>query len=396
LLAVAGALIVIALSIFLGSTFSTLGTPGQAAVIAALVAASAFGAIKSKKYFTIISNFLAVLSALFLGAGLWAAAILKLFPISWASPIESPYVPAVILAVGTYSFFMGKRFSIFGFSALAAPAVASAVLVFSSTYLANILANASSGRSLAGIAMLAVSVGAFATVLVGRLTLTSRLTLSAEAKKLAKSSKKADEDDKSADEREADYQSDLREREINALTGIYRASVVGSLSYLAVQTVFMLQVVVENVFTPVLEVAVTPEPISLLSLGLFWLLGAFAIERIGAKYTASGSVRPAVKNFAWITGFGFTAFALSVLTATLQPAAASSVIEETNIFMLVLNGLVGAAFLFSVPKALAESMPRSVPLRRWAVMLKGIGLPRPIRGARGLPESGRRGWSGGV
>jgi hypothetical protein len=255
---------------------------------------------------------------------------------------------------------MGKRFSIFGFSALAAPAVASAVLVFSSTYLANILANASSGRSLAGIAMLAVSVGAFATVLVGRLTLTSRLTLSAEAQKLAKSSKKADEDDKSADEREADYQSDLREREINALTGIYRASVVGSLSYLAVQTVFMLQVVVENVFTPVLEVAVTPEPISLLSLGLFWLLGAFAIERIGAKYTASGSVRPAVKNFAWITGFGFTAFALSVLTATLQPAAASGVIEETNIFMLVLNGLVGAAFLFSVPKALAESMPRSV------------------------------------
>lgn len=361
LLAVAGALIVIALSIFLGSTFSTLGTPGQAAVIAALVAASAFGAIKSKKYFTIISNFLAVLSALFLGAGLWAAAILKLFPISWASPIESPYVPAVILAVGTYSFFMGKRFSIFGFSALAAPAVASAVLVFSATYLANILANASSGRSLAGIAMLAVSVGAFATVLVGRLTLTSRLALSAEAKKLAKSSKKkADEDDKSADEREADYQRDLREREINALTGIYRASVVGSLSYLAVQTLFIVQALGAALLSPVLDIAATPEPISLLSLGLFWILGAFAIERIGAKYTASGSVRPAVKSFAWITGFGFTAFALSVLTATLQPAAASGVIEETNIFMLVLNGLFGAAFLFSVPKSLAESMPRSV------------------------------------
>jgi hypothetical protein len=131
LLAVAGALIVIALSIFLGSTFSTLGVYGQAAVIAALVAASAFGAIKSKKYFTIISNFLAVLSSMFLGAGLWAAALLGLFPASWASPMQSPYVPAVVLAVGTYSFFMGKRFSIFGFSALAAPAVASAVLVFS-------------------------------------------------------------------------------------------------------------------------------------------------------------------------------------------------------------------------------------------------------------------------
>jgi hypothetical protein len=361
LLAVAGALIVIALSIFLGSTFSTIGAPGQSAVIAALVAASAFGSIKSKKYFTIISNFLAVLSALFLGAGLWAAAILGLFPISWASPIESPYVPAVILVVGTYSFFMGKRFSIFGFSALAAPAVASAVLVFSATYLANILANASSGRSLAGIAMLAVSVGAFATVLVGRLTLTSRLALSAEAKKLAKSSKKKTEEvAKSADEREADYQRDLLEREINALTGIYRASVVGSLSYLAIQTLFILQVLGAALLSPDLDIAATPEPISLLSLGLFWLLGAFAIERIGAKYTASGSVSPAVKNFAWITGFGFTAFSLSVLTATLQPAATSGVIEETNIFMLVLNGLIGAAFLFSVPKAFAESMPRSV------------------------------------
>ena len=361
LLAVAGALIVIALSIFLGSTFSTLGVIGQAAVIAALVAASAFGAIKSKKYFTIISNFLAVLSALFLGAGLWAAAILGLFPESWASPVQTPYVPAVILAVGAYSFFMGKRFSIFGFSALAAPAVATSALVFSATYLANILASSSPERSLAGIAMLAVSIGAFVTVLVGRLTLTSRLALSAEAKKLAKSSKKkADEDDKSAEEIEATYQSDLREREINALTGIYRASVVGSLAYLAVQTLFILEMLLSNVFFPTLEVAMTPEPISLLTFGLFWLLGAFAIERIGAKYTATGSVRPAVKNFAWITGFGFTAFALSVLTATLQPAADNGLIEETNIFMLVLNGLIGAAFLFSVPKALAESMPRSV------------------------------------
>lgn len=361
LLAVAGALIVIALSIFLGSTFSTLGEIGQAAVIAALVAASAFGAIKSKKYFTIISNFLAVLSALFLGAGLWAAAILKLFPVSWASPIESPYVPAVILVVGTYSFFMGKRFSIFGFSAIAAPAVASAVLVFSATYLANILASSSPARSLSGIAMLAVSIGAFATVLIGRLTLTSRLALSAEAKKLAKSSKKkVDEDDKSADEREADYQRDLLEREINALTGIYRASVVGLLAYLAVATAQILWGLLQLAAVPLLYVEFTPEPISLLSLGLFWLLGAFAIERIGAKYTASGSVRPAVKTFAWFTGFGFTAFALSVLTATLQPAATSGLIEETNIFMLILNGLIGAAFLFSVPKALADSMPRSV------------------------------------
>ena len=361
LLAVAGALIVIALSIFLGSTFSTLGVYGQAAVIAALVAASAFGAIKSKKYFTIISNFLAVLSSMFLGAGLWAAALLGLFPASWASPVQSPYVPAVILAVGTYSFFLGKRFSIFGFSALAAPAVATSALVFSATYLASILASSSPERSLAGIAMLAVSIGAFATVLVGRLTLTSRLALSAEAKKLAKSSKKkADEDDKSAEDIEADYQRDLVEREINALTGIYRASVVGSLAYLAVQTLFILETLLSSVFFPTLEVAMTPEPISLLTFGLFWLLGAFAIERIGAKYTATGSVRPAVKNFAWMTGFSFTAFALSVLTATLQPAAASGVIEETNIFMLVLNGLIGAAFLFSVPKALAESMPRSV------------------------------------
>jgi hypothetical protein len=361
LLAVAGALIVIALSIFLGSTFSTLGVIGQAAVIAALVAASAFGAIKSKKYFTIISNFLAVLSALFLGAGLWAAAILGLFPANWASPVQSPFVPAVILVVGTYSFFMGKRFSIFGFSSLAAPAVATSVLVFSSTYLANILAYASPGRSLSAIAMLAVSLGAFATVLIGRLTLASRLVLSAEAKKLTKASKKKDaEEDESAEDREAVYQRDLVEREINSLTAVYRASVVGSLAYLAVQAWFVVQSLIQSIPNPTLELGMTPEPISTLSFGLFWLLAAFAIERIGAKYTASGTVRPAIKNFAWITGFSFTAFALSVLTATLQPAAASGTIEETNILLLILNSVIGGAFLFSIPKALAESMPRSV------------------------------------
>ena len=357
LLAVAGALIVIALTIFLGTSFAYLGPAGQGAVIAALVAASAFGSIKAKKYFTIISNFLAMLSSLFLGAGLWAASSLGLLPQAWADPIQSPYVPGVILAVGAYSFFMGKRFGIFGFSALVAPAAATASLIFSSTYLAGMLASSSPFRSLSAIAMLSVSLGMFATIIIGRQTLATRLAASAAAKTAAKSKSKKTPDDESA---EASYQQDLAEREINALTVIYRASVVGLLAYLAVQTLGLLAPLVQSVFWAALPIDITPEPISVLSLGLLWLLAAFLIERIGAKFTAAGSVKLSVKRLAWNAGFSYTAIALAVLTATLQPGAVGGVIQETSIFMLIVNALLGAAFLFSVPKRVAEDMPQSV------------------------------------
>lgn len=376
LLAVAGALIVIALTIFLGTSFAYLGTPGQAAVIAALVAASAFGSIKAKKYFTIISNFLAVLSSLFLGAGLWAASSLGLLPKTWADPIQSPYVPAVILAVGAYSFFMGKRFGIFGFSALVAPAVATASLIFSSTYLAGQLGNSSPVRSLAAIAMLSVSLGMFATIIIGRQTLATRLAAAAVAKGASKSKSKKTPEDESA---ESSYQKDLAEREINALTGIYRASVVGLLAYLAVQTLGLLAPLVQSAFWQELDIEMTPEPISVLSLGLLWLLAALFIERIGAKFTAAGTVKTSVKRMAWNAGFSYTAISLAVLTSTLQPGV-GGVIQETSIFMLILNALIGAAFLFSVPKRVAEDMPNSVIASQVAAYVNWalFGLLTPV------------------
>ncbi|MEN9956809.1 MAG: hypothetical protein RIR46_417, partial [Actinomycetota bacterium] len=377
LLAVAGALIVIALTIFLGTSFAYLGTAGQAAVIAALVAASAFGSIKSKKYFTIISNFLAMLSSLFLGAGLWAASSLGLLPKAWADPIQSPYVPAVILAVGAYSFFMGKRFGIFGFSALVAPAVATASLIFSSTYLAGLLGNGSPLRSLAAIAMLSVSLGMFATIAIGRQTLSTRLAAAAAAKNGSKSKSKKTPDDESA---EASYQKDLAEREINALTVIYRASVVGLLAYLAVQTIGLLAPLLQAAFRSALPIYFTPEPTSVLSLGLLWLLAALFIERSGARFTAAGTVKTSVKRLAWNAGFTYTAVSLAVLTSTLQPGAVGGVIQETSIFMLLLNALIGAAFLFSVPKRVAEEMPQSVIASQVAAYVNWafFGLLTPV------------------
>ena len=376
LLAVAGALIVIALTIFLGTSFAYLGTAGQGAVIAALVAASAFGSIKAKKYFTIISNFLAMLSSLFLGAGLWAASSLGLLPQAWADPTQSPYVPAVILAVGAYSFFMGKRFGIFGFSALVAPAAATASLIFSSTYLAGMLASSSPLRSLSAIAMLSVSLGMFATIIIGRQTLATRLAAAAVAKGASKSKSKKTPEDESA---EASYQKDLAEREINALTVIYRASVVGLLAYLAVQTLGLLAPLVQSAFWQALPIEITPEPISVLSLGLLWLLAALFIERIGAKFTAAGTVKTSVKRLAWNAGFSYTAISLAVLTSTLQPGV-GGVIQETSIFMLILNALIGAAFLFSVPKRLAEDMPNSVIASQVAAYVNWalFGLLTPV------------------
>jgi hypothetical protein len=376
LLAVAGALIVIALTIFLGTSFAYLGTAGQGAVIAALVAASASGSIKAKKYFTIISNFLAMLSSLFLGAGLWAASSLGLLPQAWADPTQSPYVPVVILAVGAYSFFMGKRFGIFGFSALVAPAAATASLIFSSTYLAGMLASSSPLRSLSAIAMLSVSLGMFATIIIGRQTLATRLAAAAVAKGESKSKSKKTPEDESA---EASYQKDLAEREINALTVIYRASVVGLLAYLAVQTLGLFAPLVQSAFWQTLPIEITPEPISVLSLGLLWLLAALFIERSGAKFTAAGTVKTSVKRLAWNAGFSYTAISLAVLTSTLQPGV-GGVIQETSIFMLILNALIGAAFLFSVPKRVAEDMPNSVIASQVAAYVNWVlfGLLTPV------------------
>jgi hypothetical protein len=272
---------------------------------------------------------------------------------------------------------MGKRFGIFGFSALVAPAAATASLIFSSTYLAGMLASSSPVRSLSAIAMLSVSLGMFATIIIGRQTLATRLAAAAVAKGASKSKSKKTPEDESA---EASYQKDLAEREINALTVIYRASVVGLLAYLAVQTLGLLAPMVQAAFWQELYIQITPEPISVLSLGLLWLLAAFFIERIGAKYTAAGSVKPSVKRLAWNAGFSYTAIALAVLTATLQPGAVVGVVQETSIFMLILNALIGAAFLFSVSNRVAKDMPQSVVASQVAAYVNWalFGLLTPV------------------
>jgi len=112
LLAVAASLLLIALSIFFGTTWNEpwFSLPLKAGVLAVIVGATAFGSIRSKKYFVIISNFLAALSSGFLALGLYAAAALGLFgDAQIASPAHSPYLPFILLVTGAYSLWLGRR-----------------------------------------------------------------------------------------------------------------------------------------------------------------------------------------------------------------------------------------------------------------------------------------------
>jgi hypothetical protein len=170
LLTVAATLIVIALSIFFGSTWNELNLGLKALILVVIVASTAFGSIKSKKYFVIISNFLAALSSAFLALGLSAAGILGLldsFIPDVMNPQTSFYPTFILLATGGYSLVMGRRFKVFGWLAFAPVMMALAGLVFS---VATLSGSLGVDQKFIGYKLTALSLSMLLVVAVGRLT----------------------------------------------------------------------------------------------------------------------------------------------------------------------------------------------------------------------------------
>lgn len=354
LLAIAAALTLISATIFFSTTWTApwFGLPLKALVLVSLVSLTAFGSIKSKKYFVIISNFLAALSSGFIVLGLTYAGSQGLLESFWPDTTGpgSVYMPLVWLAASAYSLGLGRRFKVFGW--LAFTPVAFAVSMF---YLVvGPIQNWLSGSDWAsGVSATVLSLAMLLTVAVGRLT---RIPAPEKPKETSGKSKKAPTEDEAKAKQEATYNFELHEREQKALTLIYRIC-VGVLT--AVFGFQMLQAVVTYLTGGGLAVMfggpVLPAPLSLLMVGLFWIAASVLIELRGAPFTVVGSVAHWVKVVAWQIAFNVTAFSLLAMILDSQQAAASA----PDLVAVLADAALGAALLFVVPNKLGEKFEAS-------------------------------------
>ena len=330
LLTVAASLLLIALSIFFGTTWNEpwFSLPLKAGVLAVIVAATAFGSIRSKKYFVIISNFLAALSAGFLALGLYAAAALGLFGDSTiADPNVSPYLAFVILVTGAYSTLMGRRFKVFGW--LAVPPISIGLAgILSVSYFQQHQLWTNFDATILSLTVLLVYV-------VGRLT---RITAPVKLE-VAKKSKKAADTEESDDERENEYQIDLFDREQRALSNLIRVSAGLSMAVFAFKLVSSLPLAV---LTPTVGVS----SIGFFVLAVFWLGASVAIDLRGANYIVADSVPLWAKRVSW--NLGFAILAGSVLLSLRTGATG------VNWLITIADALIGAAVLFAIPSKLAQ------------------------------------------
>jgi len=336
LLTVAASLLLIALSIFFGTTWNEpwFSLPLKAGVLAVIVAATAFGAIRSKKYFVIISNFLAALSAGFLALGLYAAAALGLFgDKTIADPNVSPYLAVVILVTGAYSTLMGRRFRVFGWLAVSPISVGLAGILSVSYFQQHELWPNFDATILSLTALL--------VYVVGRLT---RITAPAELE-VSKKSKKAAATEDSEDERENKYQIDLFDREQRALSNLIRISAGLSMALFALNVLSVLPLAV-------LQRTEGVSSIGFFVLAAFWLAASVVIDLRGANYIVADSVPLWAKRVSWNLGF-------AILAGSVLLSLRSST-TGINWLITIADAVIGAVLLFAIPSKLAQKFEASL------------------------------------
>ena len=353
LLAVAAALTLIAATIFFSTTWTQpwFGLPLKALVLVSLVGLTAFGSIKSKKYFVIISNFLAALSSGFIVLGLTYAGAQGLLDSFWPNTTEagSVYMPLVWLATAGYSLWLGRRFKVFGWLAFTPVAFAISLFYFVASPLNAWLAQ---GSWQFGVSATVLSLAMLLTVAVGRLT---RIPAPEKPKETSSKSKKQPTEEEAKATQEATYKVELHEREQNALTLIYRICVGVLAAFAGFQ---ILQGAVSFVLGGWFfwAIGVAADPLSFLLVGLFWIAAAIFIEHRGGPFTVSGSVVHWVKVVAWQVAFNVTGFALVGLLINAQNV---SHVYAPSVWMVIADAILGAALLFSVPAKLAEKYEAS-------------------------------------
>ena len=337
LLTVAASLLLIALSIFFGTTWNEpwFSLPLKAGVLALIVAATAFGSIRSKKYFVIISNFLAALSSGFLALGLYAAAALGLYGgnTSIADPSVSPYLAIVILVTGAYSTLMGRRFKVFGWLAATPVSMALAGLLSIQYFQQHQL--------WPNFDITIISLTVLLVFVVGRLT---RLASPVEVESVKKS-KKTPTSEESEEQRENKYQIDLFEREQSALSNIIRIAAGISMAMVALRILTTLPI-------DVLARRDGASSVGYFVLAVFWLAASVAIELRGANYIVSDSVPRWAKRVAWNLGFGILAGALLLV---LRPAT-----PGISWVVTIADAVVGAGLLFAVSSKVASKFEGSL------------------------------------
>ena len=355
LLAVAATLTLIAATIFFNTSWNEpwFGLPIKALVLIALVGSTAFGSIKSKKYFVIISNFLAALSSGFIVLGLFYAGAQGLLNGFWpdATGPGSVYLPLVWLATAGYSLWLGRRFKVFGWLAFAPVAFAISSFYFVMSPLRTWLAE---GSWQIGVSSTVLSLAMLLTIVVGRLT---RIPAPEKPKETSSKSKKQPTEEESKARQEATYNFELHEREQNALTLIYRicvgvlAALLGFQLLLGIAGFAMQSASFFNA-----PVGASPDPLSFLLVGLFWIAAAVFIEHRGAPFTIAGSVSHWVKVVAWQLAFNVTAFSLVGLIINAQRASNTG---NPQLLAVILDVALGAGLLFAVPTKLAEKYEAS-------------------------------------
>ena len=343
LLTVAATLIVIALSIFFGSTWNDLDLGLKALILVVIVAATAFGSIKSKKYFVIISNFLAALSSAFLALGLSAAGILGLldsFLPDVMNPQTSFYPTFILLATGGYSLFMGRRFKVFGWVAFAPVMMALAGLVFSVSTLRHALGD---DQRLVGYVLTALSLSMLLVVAVGRLT-----RLPQEVAAVAKKSKKQPAESEEA-ESERKYQAELKVREQNALIATYR---LGVWATAGVGALLFIQSLIPQFILGELQF---PDATAFAVLAAFWFAVSVFIQKRGAAFTVAGEVSTRLKFVSWILGFAPLALSAGILFVRIDRDAN----QYATLLPVIGSALVGAAMLFVIGTKLSEKFDQA-------------------------------------
>ncbi|MEY4349688.1 MAG: hypothetical protein RL719_985, partial [Actinomycetota bacterium] len=342
LLAVAAGLVVIALSVFFATSWSSIPTLGQVAVVLFLVASTAVGSVWSKKYFTIVSNFLAGLSVLFLGVGLWAASWMGLLPASWANPSESPYLALILVIASAYGLLLGRRFKVFGWLATAPLALTGGLLLFLSVSANNLFS--SIGQSFATvdtIKSLLAAAAIFAALAVGRLT---RFEL-ADFKVAKKSSKKLT-DEEAAAKAENEYQTELHKREQNALRFTYRSTAAVLFAYSAwtFLNAALALLTVGGISDVAQTLAAVPNAIALVALAAFWWFTARLSGQPRAESMLGGDIKAWIPRVSWIYAAVVTGIALTSTSVSLSALATSSRI--VSLAGILISIALGAVLLF--------------------------------------------------
>ncbi len=355
LLAVAAALTLIAATIFFTTTWNEpwFGLPIKALVLVLLVGSTAFGSIKSKKYFVIISNFLAALSSGFIVLGLFYAGSQGLLSSFWPDTTGpgSVYLPLVWMTTAGYSLWLGRRFKVFGWLAFAPVAFAISMFYFVSAPLKTWLAQ--SNWQL-GVTATVLSLAMLLTVAVGRMT---RIPAPEKPKEPSSKSKKQPTEEEAKAKQEATYNFELHEREQNALTLIYRICVGVLTALLGFQLLLGIAgFAIQSSSFLNQTVGASPDPLSFLVVGLFWVAASVFIEHRGAPFTVSGTVTHWVKVVGWQLGFNVTAFSLVGLIIDAQRASNAA---GPQLLPVILDVALGAALLFAVPTKLADKYEAS-------------------------------------